>query len=109
MKAATFSNYLIPADTSNSGSCLILGRCAPWARNCVLVLTPLNWLLPSPLGDAVDVLGCQVPLDYFFVLSFRQRLIMKLLLHGVLINRLPVLDAVDLGGCSFSASLGESY
>ena len=34
---------------------------------------------------------------------------MKVLLRGVLIDRLPALDAVELGGCSFFASLGESY
>ena len=64
------------------------------------MLTPLDRLLPSLLGDAVAVLGCQVPLDSFFVLSFRRRLIVKLLLRGVLIDRLPALDAVELGGCS---------
>ena len=54
---------------------------------------PLDRLLPSLLGDAVAVLGCQVLMDSFFVLFFRRRLIVKLLL-------LPVLDAVELGGCS---------
>ena len=34
---------------------------------------------------------------------------MKVLLRGVLIDRLPALDAVELGGCSFFTSLGESY
>ena len=75
-------------------------HCALWARNCVLVLAPLDWLLPYPLGDDVAVLDCQVPLDSFFFLSFCQRLIMKLLLRGVLIEGLPALDAVELGGCS---------
>ena len=64
------------------------------------MLTSINWLLPSLLGDAVAILGCQVPLGSFFVLSFRRRLIVKLLLRRVLINRLPALDAVELGGCS---------
>ena len=34
---------------------------------------------------------------------------MKVLLRGVLIDRLPALDAVELGGCSFFVSLEESY
>ena len=76
---------------------LIPRICALWTRNCVLVLTPLDWLLPSLLGDDVAVLGCQVPLDSFFVLSFWWRLIVKLILHGVLIDHLPVLDAMELG------------
>ena len=64
------------------------------------MLTPLDWLLPSLLRDAAAVLGCQVPLDFFFVLSFWRRLIVKLLLRGVLIDRLTALEAVELGGCS---------
>ena len=64
------------------------------------MLTPLNRLLPSLLGGDVAVLGCQVPLDSVFVLSFRRRLIMKLPLHRVLIDCLPMLDAVELGGFS---------
>ena len=51
-----------------------------------MVLMPLDWLLPSLLGDAVAVLGCQVPLYSFFVLTFWQGLIMMLLLLGVLVD-----------------------
>ena len=64
------------------------------------MLTPLDRLLPSLLGDAAAVLGCQVPLVFFFVLSFWRRLIVKLLLRGVLIDRLTALEFVELGGCS---------
>ena len=74
-----------------------------------MFLTPLDRLLIFLLGDAFAVLGCQFSLDSFFVLSFRRGLIVKVLLRGVLIDRLPALDAVELGGCSFFASLGESY
>ena len=77
-------------------------------REIVFLLTPLDWMLPSLLGDAVAFLGYQVPLDSFFVLSFWRRLIPKLLLQRFLINRLPVLDAVELGWLFF-ASLGGSY
>ena len=74
-----------------------------------MFLTPLDRLLIFLLGDAFAVLGCQFSLDSFLVLSFRRGLIVKVILHGVLIDRLPALDAVELGGCSFFASLGESY
>ena len=63
-------------------------------------MTPLDRLLLFLLGDAFVVLACQFSPDPFFILSFRRGLIVKVLLHGVLINRLPVLDAVELGGCS---------
>ena len=69
-KAVVLKYHLISAGISNSGLFLISGLCALWARNCVLVLMPLDRLLPSPLGGAVAVLGCQFSLDSFFVLSF---------------------------------------
>jgi len=54
------------------------------------------------------MLVCQVPLDSFLVLSFWWGLIVKLLLHGVLIDCLVALDAVELGWLFFQ-SLGGSY
>ena len=66
------------------------------AWNFFWFLTPLDRLLIFLLGDAFAVLGCQA-------------LIVKALLRGVLIDRLPALDAVELGGCSFFVSLEESY
>ena len=51
------------------------------------------------------ILVCQVPLDSFLVLSFWWGLIVKLLLHGVLIDCLVALDAVELGWLFFK-SLG---
>ena len=46
----------------------------------------------------------------FFLLSFRRGLILKLLLLGVLVDRLVALDAVECSGLCFPsfASLGES-
>ena len=71
------------------------------------MMTPLDRLLLFLLGDAFAVLGCQFSLDSFLILSFWRELIVRVLLCEVLIDRLPVLDAVEFGGCSFSTSLGE--
>ena len=80
------------------------GLCALWAMNCVLLLTPLDWLLLFLLEDDFAVLSCQSSLDSFFILSSWRGLIVKVLLRGVLIDCLPALDAVELGGCSSRVS-----
>lgn len=86
-----------------SGVSSFRALCAVGEELCYVFLTPLDRLLIFLLGDAFAVLGCHFSLDSFFFLSFWRGLIVKVLLRGVLIDRLHALDAVELGGCSFFA------